>query len=127
MRFIATFIVAFFILGNARAQSPVFTYPIGQTITNASGSISLTSQFQNVFNSNTGRKSCVIQNTGVHVMYVFFGAIAGATTPTSYPLFPATAAGYPGGYVTCNNGGVVVTDQVSITGTTSDTFTATAQ
>lgn len=111
----------------AKAQTPVFTYPIGQSITNSSGSITLTNQFQSVFVSNSGRKACVIQNTGTHVMYVFFGAIGGAATSTSFPLFPATAAGYPGGYVTCNNSGVVVTDQVSITGTTGDTFTATSQ
>lgn len=111
----------------AWGQSAVTTYPLGVATVNGSGSILLTGSFQQVFAQTSNRKNCVIQNTGTHTMWVFFGAIGSATQPTSFPLFPAAAAGSPGGYVACANSGVVATDQVSITGTTGDTFTAVSQ
>lgn len=111
----------------AWGQSAVTTYPVGVATTNASSSITLTGTYQQVFAQNSNRRNCVIQNTGTHAMWVFFGAIASATQATSWPLFPASAAGSPGGFVSCANSGVVATDQVSITGTTADTFTASFQ
>lgn len=111
----------------ALAQSPVSTYPLGAATTNVSTTITLTNNFQSVFAQSSTRRSCVIQNTGVNTMWVYFGAIAGATKAKSFPLAPASSAGSPGGFVSCNNGSTVVTDQVSITGTTGDTFTATSQ
>jgi hypothetical protein len=116
-----------FLAPHALAQSAVTTYPLAVTTTNASGSIALTNAFQSVQAATSTRKGCTIQNTGVNTMWVYFGAIAGATKAQSFPLFPADAAGQPGGYVTCSVGGVVLTDQVSITGTTADTFVATFQ
>lgn len=113
----------------ALAQSPVFTYPLGNSsaITNSSSTITATNTFQSVFAQSSSRRSCAIQNTGTSTMWVYFGAIAGATKAKSFPLAPASAANEPGGFVLCNNGSTVITDQVSITGTAGDTFTATAQ
>lgn len=115
------------IMGLAKAQTPVTTYPLGQTSTNGSSTIASTNTFQSIFAANATRRACVVQNTGTHVMYVFFGALASATISHSFPLYPASQAAYPGGFVTCNISGVVATDQVSITGTAGDTFTAVYQ
>jgi hypothetical protein len=111
----------------AKAQTPVLTAPAAGTSTNASSTIALTNTFQQVFASNINRKACLIQNTGTHVMYVFFGTLGLAAQATSFPLYPASAAGYPGGSISCVAGGIVLTDQVSITGTAGDTFTAVSQ
>lgn len=111
----------------AFGQSAVTTYPAGVATTNASSTITLSLTFQQVFAQNSSRRNCVIQNTSIGTMWVFFGSIGSAATATSFPLFPASAAGQPGGYISCASSGVVVTDQVSITGTTAATFTAVQQ
>lgn len=120
--------VAYFVLTNrAPAQSPVVTQPYtaqGQlATTNASSTIAVTNTFQSVFAASTvqiGRVACTVQNTGTNAMYVFFGPIADATTAKSVKL----AAGQA---LTCNVSGVTLRDQVSITGTATETFYAAQQ
>lgn len=105
------------------AQTPVVTYPYGVTSYNASEKITVTNTFQSVFTAsgiNTGRNACMIQNNGTHNMYVYFGSIANAITPSSVTL----AAGAS---IQCNAGDVVLKDQVSITGTSGDAFFAAQQ
>lgn len=107
----------------AYAQTPVTTQPYGATSFNASGTISSTNAFQSIWsasNSNTGRVGCMVQNKGTNNMFVFFGPIANATTPSSVTL----AAGAS---VQCNNNSIVLKDQVSITGTSGDKFFAAQQ
>lgn len=120
-------ILALLILGasfSAYAQTPVVTYPYGVTSFNSSGSISVTNTFQSVFAAsgiNTGRVACMVQNNGTNPMWVFFGPIANATKGKSVVL----AAGVS---VQCNAaGGIVLKDQVSITGTSGDAFFAAQQ
>jgi hypothetical protein len=107
----------------AMAQN-VVTSPSGVNSTNSSSTISVTNVFQSVFaassSPNTGRKACMVQNTGSGTQYVYFGAIADATTPASQKLTAGQIA-------YCNLGGVVIRDQVSITGTGGDTFFAVQQ
>lgn len=94
---------------------------IATTSTNLSGTISVTSTFQSIQVSTAGRKGCAVQNNGTHTMYVFFGAIGSATTSNSVQL-----AG--GQSVSCAVGGIaVLTDQVSITGTSGEVFFANFQ
>jgi len=116
----------------ALAQQPVVTMPMAVTSTNASGTITVTNTFQQIWPATSGstgggagvRRGCIVVNTGTHVQYVFFGS-GTATTATSIPLNPASVAGQLGGYVTCGSvGGTVAQDQVQITGTAGDTFTA---
>jgi len=67
--------------------------------------------------------SCVIENNtaGSNSMYVFFGSIANATTAKSVKL----SAGQS---VSCSSyGGMVLTDQVSIAGTSGDAYFANFQ
>ena len=115
----------------AQAQSPVITWPQPKTSINASSTITATNTFQSVFASSgggatnggggsPGRQGCTIQNTGSHNQFVFFGPITSALTPTSVQL----GAGQS---VTCSVNGIILQDQVSITGTAQDTFFAAQQ
>ena len=116
--------------------------PLG--VTNASGSITTGGTFHSVFaaqgpqagsvRTTTGaetisapRRGCLIVNTSNTVAYVFFGALASATTPTSIPLNAASADGAAGGSVSCERDGAAGTiqSQISIVGaTTAETFFA---
>lgn len=99
-----------------------------------SGTIAASGVFQQVFAAASQssafpslkvRSGCLVVNTSASVMYVFFGPIANATTPTGIPLNPATSAGLRGGSATCVEGTVgVVQEQVSVSGTAGSTFTA---
>lgn len=128
--------------GVAAAQSPVQPIPAPLSPVDGSGTISSTNTFQSVFaaqgpqaasyNTTTGnvtegvlRRGCLIINTSNSVQYVFFGAIASATTPKSVPLNAATADGSAGGSVSCERNDIgTVQSQVSITGTAGETFFA---
>lgn len=95
--------------------------PSGVTGTNLSGTITTGGTFQSLQVATAGRKGCTVQNNGTHNMEVFFGPIGSATTSNSVVL----SAGQS---VYCAVGGVsVLTDQVSITGTTADPFFANFQ
>lgn len=114
----------------AQAQTPVITKPYLAATNNGSGTIAATGTFQQVFaasarpqeNGGTGpiRSACTIQNNGTGTMSVFFGPIANATIAASVQL----AAGNS---LSCNSGPVVLSDQISITGTAGDAFYAAQQ
>lgn len=94
---------------------------IALTSTNLSSTISVTNTFQSIQVSTVGRKGCTVQNNGNNTMWIFFGPIGSATAVTSFQLLPGTP-------VSCAVGGLgVLTDQVSITGTATDAFTANFQ
>lgn len=99
------------------AQTPVVTQTSKFSNANASADISSTNTFQSIWASNSNRNDCVIQNNGAASMYIYFGAIASATTPNSLSL----AAN---GTFRCANSGIVVSDQISITGTSGQRFFA---
>ena len=108
---------------HANAQSAVRTQPLNVASTNASGTVTSTNVFQSVFAAITGnqqRSSCTVQNNGTHTMFVFFGPIANALTTSSVALTAGQAT-------TCSVNGVVLKDQVSITGTTTENFFAAQQ
>lgn len=101
----------------AQAQSPSRPGPLERITMNASGAIAVTDTFQSVFVAGS-RANCFVQNNSASgKMYVFFGPIANATKEKSIAL----AAG---AVWQCSNAGVVSIDQVSITGTALDKFTA---
>ncbi len=116
-------LLALLILGAslpALAQTPVITQPYGANNHNDSSTITATNTFQSIWaasTQSTGRTDCVIQNNGAANMFIFFGPIANATTPSSLTLVPA-------GIFKCANSGVVIKDQISITGTISQEFFA---
>lgn len=105
----------------ALAQQPVIIYPNPRATTNASGAIAVTDTFQSIFSADDRRAGCQIQNTGTNPMYVFFGPIASATKAKSIKIAAA------GAIVECNSAGTVHSDQVSITGTQTETFYAAQQ
>lgn len=112
--------LALIVLSSAAAQSPVITQPYPVTTLNSSSTVAVTNTFQSIWAAAVAprrRAACLVQNTGTNAMYVFFGPVADATTPTSIKL---TA----GQFATCNVGGAALQDQVSITGTAGETFYA---
>lgn len=123
MKRLLVFLVASIIgVSLAYAQNPVVTRPYGATISNASSIIISTNIFQSIFpasTTTTGRVDCIIQNLDLaNDMYLHFGPIVGALTINSLTL----AAGSNPYY--CNNNGVVIKDQISITGIISNNFFA---
>lgn len=115
-----------FFSGIAIAQqgSPVTTFPAPQTLVDASGTIGVTNTFQSVLASKIGasgaqiRHNCTIQNNGSHTMWVFFGPIANAVASKSYQISS-------GQLIYCSGpSGITLQDQVSITGTATEAFTA---
>lgn len=104
---------------NATVSASVSVAPL--TSTNLSGTIATTNTFQSIQVSTAGRKGCAVQNNGSHNMDVFFGAIGSATTGNSFVLSPGQG-------ITCAVGGLaVLTDQVSVTGTSGDAYAANFQ
>ncbi len=101
----------------ALAQTPVVTQTSKFSNANASAIIGATGAFQSIWLTNTNRNDCIVQNNGAASMYIYFGTIASATTPNSLTL----AAN---GIFRCANSGIVVNDQISITGTISQEFFA---
>lgn len=107
---------------NATVSASVTVAPL--TSTNLSGTISVTNTFQSIQVSTAGRNGCLIQNQSTtDQMWVYFGAIAGATKAKSFVL-----DNNHGLAISCSVGGLgVLTDQVAITGTSTDGFTANFQ
>jgi hypothetical protein len=96
---------------------------LGVTSSNLSGTITTTNTFQSLQVPTTSRKGCTIQNNGTHTMYVYFGPVANATTGAALAL----SAGQPA-FCAVGLGGVgVLTDQISITGTSGDAYFANFQ
>lgn len=107
--------------GSGNQEPVTATAALGATSINTGGSITTGGTFQSVLAANANRNGCQIQNTSANVEYVFFGANASATEATSLQL----AAGAS---ITCASGGIVRTDNVSMTsGTAASTFVVNAQ
>ena len=106
------------------AQSPVKTQPLAVASTTIGSTIVASNTFQQLWPSSAGqtrgRIGCMVANHGAATMYLYFGAAAGATTPKSIPI-AAGAIWY------CNWGGIVVQDELSITGTAGQYFTGVQQ
>ena len=97
------------------------TSPLGATTTTATSTISVTNTFQVALAGNTYRNACLIQNTGTHTEYVYFGATGSATTSNAFPISP-------GQTISCATvNGLVLTDIVNITGTAGDGYIVTSQ
>lgn len=104
---------------NATVSASVAVAPL--TSTNLSGTVAVTNTFQSIQVSTAGRNGCTVQNNDTNSMWVFFGAIGSATKAHSIVL----AAGQA---LSCAVGGLgVLTDQISITGTSTGVFFAAVQ
>lgn len=111
-------------------QNTVTTYPAPVTVQATGTSITATNTFQSVFSalgnqfggSSAIRKGCFVQMTrGNGSMFVFFGPVANATTPTAVLLnSPSNIK------LNCADISPVAIpqDQISITGTAGDGFMA---
>lgn len=115
-----------FFCWSAYAQQPVRTqgYDVVSKTPNASSTITTTNAFQVVFTPSTTqqkRQGCTVANYGTHTMWVYFGQ------PTDTPAAANSIQLAPNNFVSCNTGGVVLNDQVWITGTSGDAFFAAQQ
>jgi hypothetical protein len=100
------------------AQAQQLSFPwVGVTTTQSAATITNGGTFQTVLASNPNRKGCLIQNISAHVMSIYMGALADATSGKSITI-PATT-----GVFYCNLGPAVMTDNINVTtSTTSDAF-----
>lgn len=99
------------------AQSILPQSPVQVPARNLSSTIAVTSTFQNIQAENTARRGCYIENTGTAVMYIFLGALANAAAASSIRLAANQS-------FSCNQGFSVLTNEVNITGTNPETFSA---
>ena len=94
---------------------------------NASSTIASTGTFQTVFSVTVPpmrRNGCTVQNNGTGTMWVFVGPKTLATKGAAYQLGPP-ANGQPGGAFYCQSLNSTTTqDEIAITGTSGDAFTA---
>jgi len=101
-------------VASARAQQ-------GTATTIANGTIVITSTFQQILAGNGTRRGCTIQNQGSHVMYVYPGVTTAATTAASLLLQPGQT------FLCQATGSSVITDPISMTGTSGDAWVANEQ
>lgn len=113
---------ALLLCGAAEAATVVVPSQLGSV--NLSGTIAVTNTFQSIQTYNSDRAGCLIQNQSLtNTMWVYFGPVSAATKAASYEL--DTTHGLQ---ISCSVGGTsVLKDQVSITGTATDAFTANFQ
>lgn len=115
----ALLLVTLLVTTKAGAQQLFFPWTTATT-TQTSGTITAGGSFQTALAANTSRKGCIVQNQSSHVMSVYLGTLANATTTLSYQL---TALGGNRDTFYCNQGPVIPTDNVNVeTGTTNDAF-----
>ena len=120
----------------ALAQQPVVTSPgqvtptVAATLTIGTGGGTFQSVFAAAGNATSPaskpRQGCLIEDVGSHNQWVFFGPIANATEAKSVLIVPVGSAG-PNGVSCATSAGGVLQDQISITGTSADTFFASVQ
>jgi hypothetical protein len=90
-----------------------FSAPRRATSTTANGSVTTANTFQSALAASATRKGCTIYNTSAAVILMFLGAPGSATSAKSIPI-PA------GGGLSCTAaGGLVITDQISLTSATA--------
>lgn len=104
--------------GEAQAQQTVTTVPAARVATpTASGTISVTDTFQQLWADQPTRVNCLVQNNGSATLWVFAGASAAASKARSVVLAPGQSWN-------CAQSGTVVTSAVQVTGTAGGAFTA---
>ena len=99
--------------GGGAPPSNVTTIPLGATSTQIGSTVTTHLTFQSALAAAAGRRGCLFVNTSADKMWVYFGATGSATTSNAIPL-PA------GQNVSCNAGGIVLTDNVAVTSNATD-------
>ena len=100
---------------------PVQTWPAPGTTAggNVSSTITATGVFQMLWTANLARRGCTIVNeSSSDTMYITESLTVGGSSQALAAALP------PLGVYYCTNGGVVLTGQVNITGTSGDSFYA---
>jgi hypothetical protein len=83
------------------------------TVTN--GSVATANTFQSALAASSTRNGCLLQNTSANTLLVFLGSAGSATSANSLQIGA-------GGTLNCRNpGGLIVTDEISVTSTVQGT------
>lgn len=97
------------------------TSPLSAATTTINSTVAVTNTFQIAINANQYRNACLVQNTGTHVEYIYFGATSSATLSNAFQISP-------GQTISCAIvNGLVLIDQINITGTAGDGYIVTTQ
>ncbi len=101
------------------SDSSILPSPATTTTTNST--IATGNTFQTALAASGTRKGCLIQNTSSETMYFYFGTLGSATLSNSIQIISGQS-------ISCNSGGVVLTDAVNVTGpTTGNTYVLISQ
>lgn len=88
--------------------------PIGASSNPTNGTVAVTNTFQTLVAQNSSRKGCIFQNQGTHTMYFSLQSV---------PTLAGSVQVPPTFFFYCSGpSNVVVTDTISITGTSGDAF-----
>lgn len=99
----------------------VVSLPAPATTTTTNSTIAAGNSFQTALAASGTRKGCLIQNTSSENMYFYFGTLGSATLSNSIQIVSGQS-------ISCNAGGVVLTDAVNVTGpTTGNTYVLISQ
>jgi hypothetical protein len=98
-----------------QGTSPWVTAPATATTTIVGSTIAASGVFQTALAASATRLGCTLQNQGASPMYVFPGALGSATEAASFIVAP-------GGSISCNVSGVVITDAINVTGMVGDAY-----
>lgn len=102
------------------ADGSVATTAKRSTSTIANGSVAVTNAYQSALAASTTRSGCLIQNTSAGTIKLFLGAPGSATDAQAFQI--------PAGWAfSCRSGELVITDQISITGTAGATYVVSTQ
>lgn len=90
----------------------VVSVPGPGTTTTANSTIAIGNTFQNALSASATRKGCLLQNTSGEIMYIYFGTLGSATLTNTLQIVSGQS-------ISCNTGGIVLTDAVGVTGPTA--------
>jgi hypothetical protein len=122
-------LLAFLALLSISASAADYVAPLAFSSGNLSSSITTTNTFQTIQIVSKSRNGCAVQNQSTNnssdTMWVYFDPTnssncSAATKARSFTLTPGQS-------INCNVGTIIVSDEVCITGTGGDTFTANFQ
>lgn len=100
----------------ARAQGLVTTTPFQATSVISPNTVSATGTYVTAITSSATRRGCLLQNTSANTLFLWLGSITGITTPKGLQVL--TKASF-----SCSmGGGIVITDDISVSGVAGDTY-----
>ncbi len=104
----------------ASAQGLVTTTPFQATSVISSNTVSVSGTYVTAITSSATRRGCLLQNTSANTLFLQIGTPTGATTPKSLQLLTKL-------FFNCASGGIVITDDINVSGVAGDTYVTVRQ